>query len=62
MTFCFRSGIVLVIMDWKEVEERLIQQLGPNYFNYPKCVEWNIKVMKYLEKNRKVKALEKIKS
>ena len=62
MTFCFRSGIVLVIMDWKEVEERLIQQIGVNYFNYPKCVEWNIKVMKYLEKNRKVKALEKIKS
>ena len=49
-------------MDWKEVEERLIQQLGVNYFNYPKCVEWNIKVMKYLEKNRKVKALEKVKS
>ena len=46
-------------MDWKDVEERLIERIGPNYFNYPKSVKWNIRVMKYLDKIRKAKALEK---
>ena len=32
-------------MEWKEVEERLIRLLGPNYYNYPQCMEWNIKIM-----------------
>ena len=41
------------------MKERLIQLLGPNYLNYPQCVEWNIKVMKYLDKRKKAKALEK---
>ena len=49
-------------MEWEDVEKELIRLLGKNYFNYPKCVEWNIKVMKYLEKSRKVKALEKVKT
>ena len=49
-------------MEWEEVEKTLIRILGPNYFNYPQCVEWNIKVMKYLDKNRKDKALEKVKT
>ena len=44
-------------MDWKDIEERLIERIGPNYHNYPKSVEWNIKVMRYIDKNRKEKAL-----
>tara|TARA_Y100001951_G_C11189155_1_gene210425 strand:+ start:135 stop:281 length:147 start_codon:yes stop_codon:yes gene_type:complete len=47
-------------MDWEEVEKRLIRLIGENYENYPKCVEWNIKIMKYLDKMKKAKALEKI--
>jgi len=43
-------------MEWKEVEENLIRLLGPNYVNYPDCVEWNIKIMKYLDK----KEVEKV--
>ena len=42
------------------MEKNLIRLLGPNYSNYPKCVEWNIKVMKYLDKRKKAKALEKV--
>ena len=42
------------------MEKNLIRLLGPNYFNYPKCVEWNIKVMRYLDKRKKSKALEKV--
>ena len=49
-------------MEWKEVENTLIRLLGENYFNYPECVEWNIKFMKYLDKIRKDKALEKVKT
>jgi len=44
-------------MEWEEVKERLKRLLGPNYANYPKCVEWNIKVMKYLERRKKEKEL-----
>ena len=39
-----------IVMDWEEVEERLIEIIGPNYQNYPACVEWNLKVMAYMEK------------
>ena len=46
-------------MEWENVKKNLIRLLGPNYSNYPKCVEWNIKVMKYLDKRKKSKALEK---
>ena len=46
-------------MDWKDVEERLIELIGVNYHNYPKSVEWNLRVMKYLDKIRNAKALEK---
>ena len=44
-------------MEWENVEKNLIRLLGPNYSNYPKCVEWNIKVMKYLEKRKEEKKL-----
>ena len=47
-------------MKWKDVEERLIRLLGPNYFNYPECVEWNIRVMKYLDNRKKIQTLEKV--
>ena len=33
-----------------ELEEHLIRLIGPNYYNYPISVEWNIKMLKYLEK------------
>ena len=46
-------------MDWKDVEERLIELIGVNYHNYPKSVEWNLRVMKYLDKIKNAKALEK---
>jgi hypothetical protein len=49
-------------MEWEEVEKNLIRLLGPNYFNYPQCLEWNIKrnikIMKYLEK-RKEKSIDR---
>ena len=47
-------------MEWKEIEQRLIRLIGANYSNYPQCVEWNIKVMEYLDKRKKSKALEKV--
>ena len=46
-------------MEWADVEERLIELIGVNYHNYPKSVEWNLRVMKYLDKIRNAKALEK---
>ena len=45
-------------MEWEEVEKNLIRLLGPNYFNYPQCMKWNIMIMKYLDKSKKVKELE----
>ena len=42
------------------MEKNLIRLLGANYSNYPQCVEWNIKVMEYLDKRKKSKALEKV--
>ena len=46
------------MMEWKEIEERLIQLLGPNYFNYPQCVELNIMIMKYLDKSKELEKVE----
>ena len=46
-------------MDWKDVEEELIQLFGVNYHNYPKCVKQAVRIMKYLDKIRKANALEK---
>ena len=51
---------ISINMEWENVEKNLIRLLGPNYSNYPKCVEWNIKVMRYLDKRKKSKALEKV--
>ena len=39
------------------MEKNLIRLLGPNYSKYPKGVEGNIKVMKYLERRKKEKEL-----
>ena len=47
-------------MEWKEVEQNLIRLLGANYCNYPTCVEWNIRVMKYLDNRKKIQTLEKV--
>jgi hypothetical protein len=46
-------------LDWKDVEEELIQLFGVNYHNYPKCVKQAVGIMKYLDKIRNAKALEK---
>ena len=40
------------------MKKELIRLIGANYSNYPKCVEYNIKVMKYLNKRKKEKNLE----
>ena len=45
-------------MEWEKVKKELIRLIGANYSNYPKCVEYNIKVMKYLNKRKKEKNLE----
>ena len=42
----------------KEIHDYLVKMIGVNYHNYPKCVEYNIKVMKYLNKRKKEKNLE----
>ena len=47
-------------MEWENVVKNLIRLLGANYSNYPQCVEWNIKVMKYLDRRKKERALEKV--
>ena len=39
------------------MNKRLIRLIGANYSNYPKCVEWNIKLMKYLERRKEEKEL-----
>ena len=41
-------------MTWEEAEKELIRLLGENYHNYPICVEWNLKIMKYLEKMKEI--------
>ena len=33
-----------------ELKEYITKTVGPNYNNYPACVEWNLKVMAYMEK------------
>ena len=37
-------------MTWEEAQKELIRLLGEKYQNYPTCVEWNLKVMKFFEK------------
>jgi len=46
-------------MEWKKVEKELIRLLGANYFNYPQCVDYNIKIMKYIKKRKREKELVK---
>ena len=48
---------ISINMEWEKVKKRLKRLLGPNYANYPKCVEWNIRVMKYLERRKKEREL-----
>ena len=36
-----------------ELEQHLIRLIGPGYINYPICVEWNIKMLKYLKEHEK---------
>ena len=42
-----------------ELKEYITKTVGPNYNNYPACVEWNLKVLHYLE-NRPLKKLKDI--
>jgi len=34
-------------MTEKEIHEYLVKMIGPNYHNYPKCVEYYLKLLKY---------------
>jgi hypothetical protein len=45
-------------MEWEKVEKRLIRLLGESYMNYPACVEWNIMIMKYLDKSKELEKVE----
>ena len=40
-------------MTQKELEDFLIEKVGPNYLQYPKTSMWEIKVLKYLEEIKK---------
>jgi len=42
---------------WKEIEKNLIRLLGENYHQYPRCMEWNIKMMKYRARIKEEKEL-----
>ncbi len=44
---------------WEELEQLIIKRFGVNYSNYPASVEYFIKIMKYIEKQRESKALVK---
>jgi hypothetical protein len=44
---------------WKELEQEIIKRFGANYSNYPASVEYFIKIMKYIEKQRENKSLVK---
>jgi len=44
---------------WKELEQEIIKRFGKNYSNYPASVEYFIKIMKYIEKQRESKTLVK---
>ena len=40
-------------MTRQELEDFLIEKVGPNYLQYPKTSMWEIKVLKYLEERKK---------
>ena len=40
-------------MTQKELEDFLIEKVGPNYLQYPKTSMWEIKILKYLEERKK---------
>ena len=40
-------------MTRKELEDLLIERVGPNYWQYPETSMWYIKVLKYLEQGKK---------
>ena len=44
---------------WEELEQLIIERFGKNYSNYPASVEYFIKIMKYIEKQRESKTLVK---
>ena len=44
---------------WEELEQEIIKKFGVNYSNYPASVEYFIKIMKYIEKQRESKTLVK---
>jgi len=37
-------------MTKSELKEYILETFGPSYINYPDCVEWNLKVLHYLQK------------
>ena len=42
-----------------QLKEYIIKTVGSSYNNYPECVEWNLKVLHYLE-NSPLKKLKDI--
>ena len=40
-------------MTRQELEDFLIEKVGPNYWQYPKTSMWEIKVLKYSEEIKK---------
>ncbi len=44
---------------WEELEQLIIEKFGKNYSNYPASVEYFIKIMKYIEKQKESKTLVK---
>ena len=44
---------------WEELEQLIIKRFGVNYSNYPASVEYFIKIIKYIEKQRESKDLVK---
>jgi len=41
-----------------KLKEYLLRTVGPNYCNYPACVEFNLKMLHYLQKYTK-KSIDK---
>ena len=39
-------------MTKSELKEYILETVGPNYASYPACVEWNLKVLHYLQERK----------
>ena len=46
-------SILIHNMTRKELDNFLIEKIGPNYWQYPETSMWYVKVLKYLEQRKK---------